>query len=123
MTSPRSSMTGWSPVWRSMIDSRRYPSAQRPEVATAPWSGPRCTIVAFMRATRSGSGASLARSPQIPHMRSGEGYAVVSCHVERPLEDFVWKRYRELVASRPSGFEIASLLRPPDDGEETVRFV
>ena len=40
-----------------------------------------------MRSTRPGSGASLPRSPQIPHMPGAQGYAVVSCHVERPLDD------------------------------------
>ena len=48
-----------------------------------------------MRSTSPGSGASLPRSPQIPHMPGTQGYAVVSCHVERPLDDAVWERYRE----------------------------
>jgi hypothetical protein len=56
-------------------------------------------------------------------MRSGEGYAVVSCHVERALDEAVWKRYRELLAARPAGFAVASLMRPPDDGEDGERFV
>jgi hypothetical protein len=38
----------------------------------------------------------------------------VSCHVERPLDDAVWRRYLELIARRPSGFRIATLMRPPD---------
>jgi hypothetical protein len=42
------------------------------------------------------------------------GPAVVSCHVERPLDDRVWSRYSRLVARRPGGFRIASLMRPPD---------
>jgi hypothetical protein len=46
--------------------------------------------------------------------RTGERYAVVSCHVERLLDDRVWTRYRRLLTSRPGGFPIASLLRPPD---------
>jgi hypothetical protein len=41
-------------------------------------------------------------------------YAVVSCHVERLLDDAVWDRYRSLLARSPGGFAIASLLRPPD---------
>jgi hypothetical protein len=45
---------------------------------------------------------------------SGERYAVVSCHVERPLDDDVWGRYRALLAARPGGFRIASLVRPAD---------
>jgi hypothetical protein len=44
----------------------------------------------------------------------GERYAVVSCHVERLLDDRVWGRYRRLLERRPGGFPIASLLRPAD---------
>ena len=49
----------------------------------------------------------------------------MSCHVERPLDDEVWRRYLTLVARRPSGFRIASLMRPPDfeHGEETGPWV
>src|SRR4051812_13038827 len=66
-----------------------------------------------MRSTSPASGgAPRPRSPQIPHTESG--YAVVSCHVERPLDDEVWRRYLALVAARPAGFRIASLMRPPD---------
>jgi hypothetical protein len=50
----------------------------------------------------------------MPHTVGHEGYAVVSCHVERPLHDEVWERYLSLIARRPSGFRIASLIRPPD---------
>ena len=75
------------------IDDREAPVAEH-AAAVRPrrqqWSGPRCTIAAFMRSTRPGSGASLPRSPQIPHMPGTQGYAVVSCHVERPLDDAVW---------------------------------
>jgi hypothetical protein len=52
-----------------------------------------------------------------------KGYAVVSCHVERPLDDRVWERYRALLASRPGGFTIASLLRPPSHDEDASLFV
>ena len=45
---------------------------------------------------------------------SQERYAVVSCHVERPLDDAVWERYRSLLRTRPGGFAIASLVRPAD---------
>jgi hypothetical protein len=45
---------------------------------------------------------------------SRERYAVVSCHVERPLDDAVWRRFSALQASRPGGFTIAALVRPPD---------
>src|SRR5262245_30732827 len=44
--------------------------------------------------------------------------AVVSCHVERPLDDRCWSRFSALQAKRPGGFRIAALMRPPDAGEE-----
>jgi len=49
-------------------------------------------------------------------------YAVVSCHVERILDDRVWKAYRTLVHDRPGGFAVASLVRPPDEsrGEDAA---
>ena len=40
-------------------------------------------------------------------------YAVVSCHVERPLDDEVWRRFSDLQERRPGGFRIAALMRPP----------
>ena len=54
-----------------------------------------------------------------------ERYAVVSCHVERLLDDEVWARYRRLLARRPGGFPVASLLRPPDPafGEDEQRWL
>jgi hypothetical protein len=45
-------------------------------------------------------------------------YAVVSCHVERPLDDAVWGRFSALQRRRPGGFAIAALMRPPADGED-----
>jgi hypothetical protein len=42
---------------------------------------------------------------------------VVSCHVERPLDDEAWRRFSALQAARPGGFEVVALLRPPHDGE------
>jgi hypothetical protein len=55
--------------------------------------------------------------PAIPH--TPEGYArrsaVVSCHVERPLDDRVWRLFASLQRRRPGGFEIAAVLRPPDE--------
>ena len=45
---------------------------------------------------------------------SRERYAVVSCHVERPLDDAVWARFAALQDARPGGFAIAALMRPPD---------
>jgi hypothetical protein len=47
----------------------------------------------------------------------------VSCHVERPLDDAVWQRYRRLIEQRPGGFRIASLMRPPAEGEDGASFV
>ena len=55
-------------------------------------------------------------------MPGSQGYAVVSCHVERPLDDRVWGRYRELIRRRPAGFPIASLMRPPAEGENGGAF-
>ena len=43
-----------------------------------------------------------------------ERYAVVSCHVERPLDDDVWAELAALQERRPGGLEIAALVRPPD---------
>ena len=43
-----------------------------------------------------------------------ERCAVVSCHVERLLDDRVWAAFSRLQARRPGGFAIAALIRPPD---------
>jgi hypothetical protein len=45
---------------------------------------------------------------------SRERYAVVSCHVERPLDDVVWGRFAALQEAKPGGYSIAALVRPPD---------
>jgi len=45
-------------------------------------------------------------------------YAVVSCHVERPLHDEVWRRFSALQKRRPGRFAIAALMRPPAEGED-----
>ncbi len=50
----------------------------------------------------------------MPHTVGDQGYALVSCHVERPLDDRVWARYVSFLGGRPGGFAVASLLRPPD---------
>ena len=48
-------------------------------------------------------------------------YAVVSCHVERPLDDSVWAAFERLLERRPAGFVVTPFLRPPAAGEdETV---
>lgn len=43
-----------------------------------------------------------------------ERYAVVSCHVERPLDDRVWSAFASFQERRPGGFAVAALIRPPD---------
>lgn len=40
--------------------------------------------------------------------------AVVSCHVERPLDDSAWARFEALQRRRPGGFDVIALVRPPD---------
>jgi hypothetical protein len=45
---------------------------------------------------------------------SRERYAVVSCHVERPLDDVVWAHFSALQRRCPGGFRIAALMRPAD---------
>src|SRR5260370_39767869 len=40
--------------------------------------------------------------------------AVVSCHVERPLDDDAWRRFDALQSLRPGGFDVIALIRPPD---------
>jgi hypothetical protein len=58
-------------------------------------------------------------------VESLERYAVVSCHVERPLDDRVWAAFERLLAGQPSGFVITPLLRPPDAaaGEDEDRWL
>jgi hypothetical protein len=55
--------------------------------------------------------------PHTGHILHGR-YAVVSCHVERPLDDEVWSEFAALQARRPGGFAIAALMRPPAEGED-----
>jgi hypothetical protein len=50
-------------------------------------------------------------------------YAVVSCHVERPLDDEVWARFAALQERRPAYFPIAALMRPPSHGENERRWL
>ena len=64
----------------------------------------------------------------MPHTHDilpGRRYAVVSCHVERPLDDEVWERFSKLQETRPGGFRIAALMRPPDRaaGEREERWL
>lgn len=53
----------------------------------------------------------------MPHTPKGYGdrSAVVSCHVERPLDDRVWRLFAQVQAKRPGGFAVAALIRPPDE--------
>ena len=39
---------------------------------------------------------------------------MVSCHVERPLDDRVWAAFSKLQERRPGGLAVAALMRPPD---------
>jgi hypothetical protein len=55
--------------------------------------------------------------PHTGHILHGR-YAVVSCHVERPLDDEVWRRFAELQKRPPGGIPIAALMRPPAAGED-----
>lgn len=48
------------------------------------------------------------------HRITERGYAVVSCHVERPLDGPTWRAFAAFQARRPGGFRIAALIRPPD---------
>jgi hypothetical protein len=52
--------------------------------------------------------------PHTGDILPGGRYAVVSCHVERPLDDAAWSRFSALQERRPGGFRIAALMRPPD---------
>jgi hypothetical protein len=54
-----------------------------------------------------------------------EPCAVVSCHVERPLDDACWARFSALQEKAPGGFRIAALMRPPDPaaGEDEERWL
>src|SRR2546429_5214086 len=40
--------------------------------------------------------------------------AIVSCHVERPLDDEAWRRFDVLQRRRPGGLDVIALMRPPD---------
>lgn len=49
----------------------------------------------------------------MPHT-DDKRYAVVSCHVERPLDDACWELFSSFQSSKPGGFQVAALVRPPD---------
>ena len=42
-------------------------------------------------------------------------YAVVSCHVERPLDDAVWRAFVRLLERTPGGLVVTPFIRPPDE--------
>src|SRR5581483_3260749 len=48
------------------------------------------------------------------HSLPGPPAAIVSCHVEQPLHDDVWKLFDALQSRRPGGFDVIALMRPPD---------
>jgi hypothetical protein len=54
-----------------------------------------------------------------------ERYAVVSCHVERPLDDRAWAAFERLLRRRPGGVVVTPFLRPPDGaaGEDEQRWL
>lgn len=58
-------------------------------------------------------------------MTGVERYAVVSCHVERPLDDDVWAAFERLLRRRPGGFAVTPFIRPPDPaaGEDAARWL
>ena len=58
-------------------------------------------------------------------MTSLDRYAVVSCHVEQPLDDEVWRAFERLLGRRPAGFAITAFVRPPDpsSGEDETRWL
>ncbi|MFL5955236.1 MAG: hypothetical protein ACJ76I_14130 [Gaiellaceae bacterium] len=51
-------------------------------------------------------------------MEGLERYAVVSCHVEQPLDDAVWRAFERLLERRPAGFLVTPFMRPPAAGED-----
>jgi hypothetical protein len=54
-----------------------------------------------------------------PDATTSRVLGVVSCHVERPLDDPTWMRFAGFQRSLPGGFRIAALIRPPapEEGE------
>ncbi|MFL5929565.1 MAG: hypothetical protein ACJ77E_21755 [Gaiellaceae bacterium] len=58
-------------------------------------------------------------------MKGLDRYAVVSCHVERPLDDAVWRAFERILERRPGGFVVTPLIRPPavEAGEDAERWL
>lgn len=61
----------------------------------------------------------------VPSEAAGPAVAVVSCHLERPLDDSAWRRFERLQLARPGGFRVVALIRPPDPahGEDEARWL
>ena len=59
------------------------------------------------------------------HSVPSPSVAIVSCHLERPLDDAAWARFDELQRRRPGGFDVLALIRPPDAayGEDVDRWL
>jgi hypothetical protein len=59
------------------------------------------------------------------HSVPGPPAAIVSCHLERPLDDDAWARFDDLQQRRPGGFDVLALMRPPDTayGEDAGRWL
>jgi hypothetical protein len=51
--------------------------------------------------------------------------AIISCHLEQPLNDEAWGKFEELQRRRPGGFDVIALMRPPDAafGEDNERWL
>src|SRR6185437_10659434 len=51
--------------------------------------------------------------------------AIISCHLERPLDDAAWQCFEKLQRSTPGGFDVIALMRPPDAafGEDEERWL
>ena len=113
-TSPGSFATGC--VAGLEVDHPQAPVAEHAaaERVDAAVVGAAVTSASIIRSTSAGSGGACRDTrPAMPHIWATR-YAVVSCHVERPLDDRVWARFSRLQAARPGGFRIAALMRPPD---------
>jgi hypothetical protein len=54
-----------------------------------------------------------------------EPFAIVSCHLERPLDDDAWRLFDSFQQRRPGGFDVLALIRPPDPdyGESEDRWL
>jgi hypothetical protein len=59
------------------------------------------------------------------HSVPSDVVAIVSCHLEQPLRDEAWERFDALQRSRPGGFDVIALMRPPDAafGEDAERWL